>query len=393
MRVTQSKNETMTNNRADKIIKSISSVLRNAEFGGYSCKDLSFIREGSVTKNPSVKEYINTKSELNALLNSTNSSVFIVRSINYCGGPVPAGVVGCAAKGSSIVVEDFTANTKRASIAWLHEYGHSQGLSRATDSKPHTTRANAVMNARISTNTTGVTSKECQYFKKASSRFPVKTGLTAEIKSLDEEDAVIADDESKIEKLLHEGWIELPIEELKELSETEVNEIRQILFNIEKSELWANAITALATVGKRGDIDLLKSIISLNSKAESRAIQRAILQIPFSIAVISKRHNSETGVNFLIRNSNPNNSNRLFELQLDQLLSFSQQFSVQSTRALALMGQDSQKAKDAISNVKNANEVGQFDLGVSSDFFEQLEEITKDIDRLGVEKYLSREAQ
>jgi hypothetical protein len=86
--------------------------------------------------------------------------VKVVNQINWC-GTIKPNVIGCAptpATPNSQVVVRYTPSQE--GILWLHEYGHTRGLSHRNNDP------NAVMNGLIAPTRLWVNSSECTAYKK-----------------------------------------------------------------------------------------------------------------------------------------------------------------------------------------------------------------------------------
>lgn len=385
----QSEGGSMTEAKADMILSEANRILANGGSSGSACGGLALKRVGGVTKEKGITAFVNTASDLDKLLKNGTYSIIVVGGINYCGGTVTAGVVGCSMKGSSVIVEDV-ADDALAAILWMHEFGHTQNLSKATDGTPHTSRHNAVMREAIDVNTDNLTAAECGYLIKTAKMFPVISESSKRI-TVSSPTTSQPDPTDRVRALLSQLWSHgPPVSQVKQMGTDEINEIRRLLRSPEDYKLWTNAVTALGIVGVESDIDVLQAFVNASAPSKDISVARAKLQVPFSIGVLTSRFRSTSGLSFLRRHVNPNASQSIgLAATADRNQILSQQFAVQSLRGLALSGARA-TVDAALSDAKAANQAGAFSLGQSDELFEQLKEIQNDVDRMGIEAYIGR---
>ena len=75
VRVTQAEGGSLNNMWVDEILEDMSEVLVNDSAGGQPCRGLTFVRDGDVATEPTLRPFINTETELDALLADTSRSV------------------------------------------------------------------------------------------------------------------------------------------------------------------------------------------------------------------------------------------------------------------------------------------------------------------------------
>lgn len=139
--------------RADEILLDASNVLRDVDGSGDVQCAVNLRRNGAVGTFTAGDGSIDSEQEYAALANGVN----VVWRINYCGGTINTGIIGCAdVNGDRIAVEDWTDSLD--GILWAHEFGHNQGIVHRTDS------TNAVMYPSIGSSRLFVNSAECDAF-------------------------------------------------------------------------------------------------------------------------------------------------------------------------------------------------------------------------------------
>lgn len=148
---------------ADQIIDDMAEVLQTDDGANDIACGVDFARSGNVTSFVVVPGgsfmtnfgILATNADVTAV-NALPGNIKVVTQIQACGGLVSPNIIGCApVPGNSLVVVRFTA--AQEGILWAHEFGHNQGLG-------HRNANNAVMNATINANRTGVTNAECTSF-------------------------------------------------------------------------------------------------------------------------------------------------------------------------------------------------------------------------------------
>ena len=394
--VTKSPLVRMDSSKFGRVVSQSNVILSNTSDADIACHSLKFKQDGDI-RSASRKNSVDTQSELRALLNDTSTNVHVVSRINYCRGPAAAGVVGCAGQGTSIVVEDV-ARVGLAAVVWLHEFGHTQNLSRATEGEAHASRTGALMSASVSNGSTLLDAGECNRMIASSMNFDTQRGnaVTLIEVSLGE----FPDPETPLEDLLYAAWIEgPPLEKLRELDEggSLPAELRMILLSIEKRHLWANSVTALGLTGEPSDISFLISFFQRRHGDEfvnDPFVEEARLQVPFSIGYLSARFETSDGFVFLRNSVNPQNNMVFSTDSLEHAEFFATEVAKSSLMAIALSGGNNDAAIAAIEDARQANSAGQFDLGVDQEFFEGLSSIGRGVAELGLERYiLERAAQ
>lgn len=388
--VTKSPLVRMDSSKFGRIVAQANVILSNTSDADIACHSLNFAQDGDI-RSASRKNSVDTQSELRALLNDTSTTVHVVSRINYCSGPAAAGVVGCAGQGTSIVVEDV-ARVGLAAVVWLHEFGHTQNLSRATEGGAHASRSGALMNASVSSRSTLLDVGECDRMNASSMNFDTQRGnaVTLIEASIDE----FPDPETPLEDLLYAAWIEgPPVERIRELDEggSLRAELRIILLSIEKRHLWANSVTALGLSGERSDISFLISFFQRSHGDDfvnDPFVEEARLQVPFSIGYLSARFETSEGFAFLRNSVNPQNNMVFSADSLEHAEFFATEVAKSSLMAIALSGGNNDAAIAAIEDARQANSAGQFDLGVDQEFFEGLSSIGRAVAELGLERYI-----
>ena len=117
--------------------------------------NVSFVRDGAVGTFAVGSGSINSSGDYSAV-NALPGNVKVVHRINWCGGLIP-NILGCApVPGDSFVVVPFSADQE--SVLWVHEFGHTRGLS-------HRAGANLVMNGAIGPMNRRVNEQECSAYR------------------------------------------------------------------------------------------------------------------------------------------------------------------------------------------------------------------------------------
>ena len=156
LRISRFTTSALTNAEADTILTSMSNVLQTDDGAGDVACLMQFTRSGAVAAFATGDGSIDSEAEINAV-DGLPGHVKVVNQINWCDALMP-NVIGCAPiSGGSYVVVRFAASQE--GILWLHEYGHNRGLK-------HRNAANAVMNATMGINRTGVNASECTAFRR-----------------------------------------------------------------------------------------------------------------------------------------------------------------------------------------------------------------------------------
>ena len=369
-----------------KIIDRINSILEDRSNGGDRCEHISFIARPFVNIGH-FKNSVDVKDDLNALFEDLTHSVYVVEAINYCNGPTPYPVNGCAQKGKPIIVVNLSSLEHTARL-WLHEFGHSQGLSQATDFRAHTKRRNSFMNSHPGPSNTAITSTECSFLKSQSVVFaatfnPYATPL------IHETAGASSGKRTPLEELLQRLWIHgPPTTELRGVANDAPKQLRELLTDRTKKHLWENAIVALAVLGDENDIEFLVSLFE-REKAVDPATENAKLKVTFAVGYLSARFETSAGHRFLRHRTNPNNNIIVFANQnYERSLFLAQEVSKSALKGLALSGSNSESAAVAINEAKLSSERGAYDLGVGEDFFQIIEEIQSDVEEYGLEGFL-----
>jgi hypothetical protein len=149
--------EGLNNADADAILAKASSAIQTSDtFDDVACP-LTLTRARPVTIFRTGDGSIDSRVEFVAVV-GLPGHVKVVNQINWCGAILP-NIVGCSPTpgDSQVVVRLF--NYDMEGLLWLHEYGHTRGLSHRNDST-------AVMNPTLDITGTGTTAKECTSFLK-----------------------------------------------------------------------------------------------------------------------------------------------------------------------------------------------------------------------------------
>ena len=314
IKIAQSKNEHLTNARADRIIKKMNKILTSTNFGGDQCNQLKFKRKGSVSTDDSIPEFINSKAKHDQLFNNSAYSIYVVRGISRCGSLKQDNIGGCGLRGKSVIAIDFPNDDQIAAIVWLHEFGHTQRLSHATDGKSHITRKKALMRARAAHSHQSITNGECGYLAKSSARFPTESDGASAIKvsqvALKSQDKGL--EAAELRELLSQVRLgKYPIERLRALSLYQIGLLRSYLFNPDFVTMWPNVVDYLAITGTSSDVELFKSFLVLHTTTTGKTVERAKLQIPFAMGVLANRFKSQTAYRFLEQSKNPHRVQQL----------------------------------------------------------------------------------
>lgn len=155
--ISRHRNVTLTNARADRILRDATDALQVDDGGSDLSCLVELVRRGNVAIPLMGTGVINTKAGFNALMALVPGNVIVVNQINWCSG-IGANIIGCApVPGRKLVVVRFTANQE--GILWAHEFGHNKGLN-------HTTGTNRIMRGTIGVNNNRVSASESNAYRR-----------------------------------------------------------------------------------------------------------------------------------------------------------------------------------------------------------------------------------
>jgi hypothetical protein len=130
-RIWRSSSVNLTNAMADKVLANMSRILYDKDSPNDVSTKVRFVRDGNVQILPvGVPDVIYTQQDFHAVKRVGNG-IKIVRSLRWCGRPLPT-AIGCAEVGINEinVVAEPASNDD---VVWVHEYGHNCGLNHRDD--------------------------------------------------------------------------------------------------------------------------------------------------------------------------------------------------------------------------------------------------------------------
>ena len=140
----------LTEADADRILASMSDVLRAFDGADDTACNVAFCRDLDIVEYEVGDGLIDTSGELDEVF-AVPQDVKVARSVDFCNNEFTPGSSGCASGGSFIV-----ERAPHDVVLWAHEYGHVRGLDHRDPDDP-----NAVMRNGPSNTSRSVNSQEC----------------------------------------------------------------------------------------------------------------------------------------------------------------------------------------------------------------------------------------
>ena len=228
--------ERMSNQQVDRIIDLMNQIVDLND----GCDRLHIHRRGSVLQSKAIPSLVNTEDDFGTAGQYRQANVAVVTAINYCGRPAPSTVVGCAGRGTNIVVENY-GNDVRTALLWLHEIGHSQGLAWDVDGTSHSANTTRLMYRSLARSRWQLDPRECARMISRGLTFAPSEAVQPAQATGDIRDLLIdPTDLDPLEALLSEVWVHrAPWERLRQLAEETpafLTRLRSILIDEMKTE-------------------------------------------------------------------------------------------------------------------------------------------------------------
>ncbi len=287
-----------------------------ADSGHQECSGVTFkLVLGPQKYGPNIPKFVGN-GNFNQFRNS-GFSVNVVSQVQECGGFVVArgqSFAGCTNIGS-FPVAVIPSNQQMRPLLWLHELGHSQGLSDRCDDRPNGCRSNIgwVMAGVLDRRNVKIGSDECRRLD-GEQNFPI----------LVQTDTTI---ENSVDDILAQDWNHaMPVLNILALDEEDKARLRDVLKGTDTT-LWANAVLALGLVGNEEDgaaiLSVLDSpILSVDPAAEQGEVDFAVidakLNVPIALGYLANRTQSAEAINELAQLVAPVRNTPLFDGFVDQ---------------------------------------------------------------------------
>lgn len=321
------------NVEVDAILDGMNAIIRASRYGDpwdAACPEIEFIRTGDVILDKQLPT-IGTFDELEAALKKVvpKANVLIALGIN-CTGITAA---GCGRVGSEPLVVGLYPGFDDQ--LWLHERGHNVGLQHSAEAPADDASIGDEIGKRfmfwaLGDGHVGKTHSDCASFK--SSKFasivkqdnvssPGTPAIAATIKTAEmigaRSENTSAATEEKLAgmtpaayRVIAPPWLHgVPVDALKRLNEKDVESIRTMLRG-NVNQYWPQALTALATIGREDDADLIKRALDLPVAAvtgdmaranrdQFRNVLRSKLTAPSALGILANRTKSSAAVDML----------------------------------------------------------------------------------------------
>lgn len=331
----------MENEDVDLTISRMNALMGSTSYPSWdvACSNVRFVRKGDVIKDTRLHAagtYPQLQRELARYVPMAN--VLLVGGIN-CGDTVLA--AGCGDIGREPLIA--AVHSSYDDQLWVHERGHNVGLKHSAE-RPAVDVAvvpNIGMNVmfwKLGQGHTGKDADECRQFAAANFTSVVPVGgqtpdgstlhspvraqhlaqmTTQTAKPFDApklpppmdvpDHGVLTTEAYRVVAI---PWVDgVPFAEIRNLKTPDVDSIRQLLQG-EISEFWAQAISALAVVGKGEDLTLIRRPLAMpmpqvttgstmQDRRKVRALVRAKLSAPVAIGLWANRFKSDSAVEAL----------------------------------------------------------------------------------------------
>lgn len=418
----------------EKVLARVNKITQSDFIEDYACSDLVFKLESMTIVSNNLPSIIRTQADFDAY-QSSPYTVHIVEAIDWCGGSTPnPQAIGCARRGGPLLVERYFRPLVE-SVAWVHEFGHTQGLSKDTDGNPHSTRDRAIMRAGIGERTLGLTQAECNILVKPSTIarsevFATKLVVAANGQAVEPTEALavaaspsepglggnevpLSADVSDLIGNVYENGV--PVDASLSLSDVELNEIRQIV-DRQESDYLPNAVIVL---GQAGDAADGPRLINLLSSEASPATREAKLLVPLALGYLAARTQDLGLVDFLTKHTQPSAAAGFFSGDAFIKQKYAERFAGAALTGLAFSGAravtarskspdpssastDRSSAAAALSQMspvaiedeakEQINEAAA-GLGLPTEHLENLHNLSSDVSALGLVEVLRRQQQ
>jgi hypothetical protein len=351
----------LDNDAVDRIIKRMNDIIAKSSYPwDIACPSISFKRSGDVIN---IDDYnfltTGTFDQLRDALHkyAPSANVMVVSTIN-CNGVTTA--KGCATVGEPLIVGQMPDpdEASRDPQLWLHERGHNVGLNHSADRPASETSVPPSIGLRfmfwsLGWKQLGKIADECAHYENAafasvSKSFAVAanqhgfsalqlvtndTATSSMSTPLAPADSVsasaaIIDEAHKLGltdsafNIVGLPWEDnAPYEDIKALSETDINSIRG-LFQKAPNQFWPQAIQVLAIADGADDLPLIQNALnlpmpevsSLNDRSairQNRIIREIKSVVPMALAIIANKTKSKSASDTLISIANMNNAQKI----------------------------------------------------------------------------------
>ncbi len=322
---------------------------------------------------------VDTRADFDAFRTS-GVTVNLVEAIDWCGGYNPP-ALGCAAPGGPVVLE---RTSPQPALAWLHEFGHAQGLSWSShNGQAHNPQSGTLMFSRLGGGR--IDAVECSALTQPSGVAGYKTLSGAARACIS---SPPTPGPAALEDLLAAVWIHgVPYDEVTDLGEEGLTRVRDVLQS-SVYDLWPNSVLALGVLGTGEDLKILEMILA--SAAQDQSAVRAKLNVPIAVGYLAARNQDGQATDFITSHFTPKAAEAYFYEQAadhDRLESLSRRF-IKANLYAAALAPPTTKMLAYRFDVQQAATVGQFDLRVGVEYFEGLKETSSKVRDLGFADYM-----
>lgn len=288
-------------------------LLQNDDAPGidFAC-DVSLTVTHPIIFDPNLPNLVQTRAEKQKLTSVTAGNVVILDDLRYCGRTYLTTVAGCEGSGPILLVTQNSA----AFQTLVHEMGHRFGFGHTWNGSgcpapppadAHVSQADFlnIMFCRGHAKRLALTENQCEAFQDRD--FPDLLALDAPAPPPEEVPvpAPVPATVENVGEFLAYGFDHgTPFEAIDTLTDQQLDEIRSILDNAEKKELWANAAIVLALRGGREDIERIIGLFREMMAAASPEEVRARTSAAYGIGIMAQRfpEAGDEGLSLLLEN-------------------------------------------------------------------------------------------
>lgn len=268
--------------RSDQIIQTGMGVLSSEDGTGDVRTDLNIKREGGVLTFDSPAA-INSATDFTAA-NALKARVVVVSEINYCGGP-GANIIGCSGVPANTFVVVRMDDIDLEGILWMHEYGHSKGLS-------HRPGEQAVMDPLIGHDRRRVNPSESTAYRNPEK--PVTQGAVPA-----PFDAPPREITEFVRRIFPEGIDRQAV--MRDYTPGEVRALLDMLEDPAEERYWGNIVVALGNTRDVSVFERLKAFVEGGVRTLTPTRYQAKKAALISIGYLANRNNYQPAKDYVMR--------------------------------------------------------------------------------------------
>lgn len=285
-------------NRARSIVSAMNTIMDRA---GNGCEEINF-EFSQLVKDSIFPVSIDSKDQINSFINNRNNFVFFVEYMNYCEiWNTETG--GCSTKNTSIFAEnqgfDHPKKIMRTALIIAHEFGHTAGIMKELTGLSHSAERKSLMSRSTSEKNSNINANECAKLRRTDNLAFLVSGPEAVVLA-DTEENLTDLETSDLEDYLDAPWPHGPVKEEALRFADQLDDIREILLDNDRSYLWEKGVLALGMLGLESDIDFMIWYYDhLKELGNGESIVATQVNFPIGLSILADEYKSTKALNFL----------------------------------------------------------------------------------------------